>query len=77
MLSRDALLALLAGHAARKTPLTWMIQQLGAVQSVKFTGVGPGGRDIYEVKFENGMAEFRIGMTADRKIEGVGFRNLK
>jgi len=52
------------------------IVQLGAVQSVTFKGVGPGGRDIYEVKFENGLTEFRIGMMPDGKIEGIGFRPL-
>jgi CubicO group peptidase (beta-lactamase class C family) len=50
--------------------------QLGAVQAVTFKGVGPGGRDIYEVKFENGLTEFRIAMTLDGKIEGMGFRPL-
>jgi hypothetical protein len=49
---------------------------LGAVQSVTFKGVGPGGRDIYEVKFEHGSTEWRIGMMADGKVEGVGFRPL-
>jgi CubicO group peptidase (beta-lactamase class C family) len=52
------------------------IVQLGAVQSVTFKGVGPAGRDIYEVKFENGLTEWRIGMMPDGKIEGVGFRPL-
>jgi CubicO group peptidase (beta-lactamase class C family) len=50
------------------------IIQLGPVRSVTFKGVGPGGRDIYEVKFENGLTEFRIGMTPDGRIEGMGFR---
>jgi hypothetical protein len=50
------------------------IIQLGAVQSVIFKGVGPGGRDIYEVKFETGLAEFRIGLMPDGKIEGILFR---
>ncbi|HYL77078.1 MAG TPA: serine hydrolase [Bryobacteraceae bacterium] len=49
---------------------------LGAVQSVTFKGVGTGGRDLYEVKFEKGLTEFRIGFTADGKIEGMGFRPL-
>lgn len=48
--------------------------QLGAVQSVTFKGVGTGGRDIYEVKFANGLTEFRIGLMPDGKIEGMGFR---
>jgi hypothetical protein len=34
--------------------------QLGALQSVTFTGVGPDGADIYHVKFEHGMTEWRI-----------------
>jgi len=29
-----------------------------------------------EVKFENGLTEFRIGMMPDGKIEGIGFRPL-
>ena len=52
------------------------VAQLGAVQSVTFKGVGPGGADIYEVKFENGLAELRIGMTTDGKIAGILFRPM-
>lgn len=48
-----------------------MVIQLGAVQSVTFKGVGPGGADIYEVTCENGSAELRIGMTDDGKIAGM------
>jgi len=48
----------------------------GALQSVTFKGVGPGGRDIYEVKFEKSLIELRIGLTGDGKIEGIGFRAL-
>ena len=51
------------------------ITELGAVQSVTFKGVGPGGADIYEVKFEHGSTEWRITMDPDGKIGGVGFRN--
>ena len=52
------------------------ILKLGAVQSVTFKGVGPGGRDIYEIKFENGLTEWRIGLMPDGKIEGIGFRAM-
>lgn len=52
------------------------VTQMGALQSVTFKGVGPGGFDIYEVKFEKASAEFRIGLTPDGKIEGIGFRPL-
>jgi hypothetical protein len=52
------------------------IVQLGAMQSVTFKGVGPGGADIYEVKFEKGLFEWRISLTPEGKIEGIGFRPL-
>jgi CubicO group peptidase (beta-lactamase class C family) len=52
------------------------ILQLGTLNSVTFKGVGPGGRDIYEVKFEKGLTEWRIGLMPDGKIEGIGFRPL-
>jgi hypothetical protein len=52
------------------------VAQLGALQSVTFKGVGPGGADIYEVKFEKGLFEFRISLTLEGKIEGMGLRPL-
>lgn len=56
--------------------LQGLITQFGAVQSVTFKGVGPGGADIYEIKFEHGSSEWRIGLDADGKVAGVGFRPL-
>jgi hypothetical protein len=56
--------------------LTDMIVQLGAVESVTFKGVGPGGADIYEVKFEHGSMECRILMQSDQKIARVSLRTL-
>jgi CubicO group peptidase (beta-lactamase class C family) len=50
------------------------ITQLGAVESVTFKGVGPGGADIYEVKFEHGSTEWRLMMQSDLKVASVGFR---
>jgi CubicO group peptidase (beta-lactamase class C family) len=50
------------------------VVQLGAVQSVTFKGVGPGGADIYEVKFDGGSSEFRIGLATDGKIAGIRFQ---
>jgi hypothetical protein len=35
------------------------IAQVGALQSVTFTGVGPASADIYQVKFERGTTEWR------------------
>jgi len=58
------------------TSLKETILQLGALNSISFKGVGPGGRDIYEVKFEKGLTEWRIGLMPDGKIEGIGFRPL-
>jgi len=51
-----------------------MFQVLGAVETIFFRGVGPGGYDIYGVKFANGLAEFRLLMGADGKAEDVIFR---
>ena len=47
---------------------------LGAVESIFFRGVGPGGYDIYGVKFANGFAEFRLSLGADGKADDVIFR---
>ena len=47
---------------------------LGAVDSIFFRGVGPGGYDIYGAKFANGAAEFRILLAGDGKAEDVLFR---
>ena len=50
------------------------LAELGALQSVSFKGVAPNGADLYQVKFENGSAEYRILLGADGKIEGANFR---
>jgi hypothetical protein len=47
---------------------------LGAVESIFFRGVGPGGYDIYGAKFENGSAEFRLLLEPDGKAGDVIFR---
>lgn len=54
--------------------LKTVMQQLGALQSVTFTGVGQGGMDIYQAKFEHGSTEWRIILGPDGKTAGVGFR---
>jgi len=67
----------LADVTRRQVPqLKATMAKLGALQSVSFKGVGPGGMDIYEVKFENGSTEWRIALAPDGKIAGVGFRPL-
>lgn len=49
-------------------------QALGALESIFFRGVGPGGYDIYGAKFENGSAEFRLLLEPDGKAGDVIFR---
>ncbi|SHH08196.1 M56 family metallopeptidase [Bradyrhizobium erythrophlei] len=51
-----------------------MFNALGAVESIFFRGVGPGGYDFYGVKFANGTAEFRLLLGADGKADDVIFR---
>jgi hypothetical protein len=51
-----------------------MLTALGAVESVFFRGVGPGGYDIYGAKFASGLAEFRVRLAPDGNIEDIGFR---
>jgi CubicO group peptidase (beta-lactamase class C family) len=49
---------------------------MGAIQSISFQGVGPGGADIYQVKFEKGGLEYRIRVAPDGKIESAGVRPM-
>jgi serine-type D-Ala-D-Ala carboxypeptidase/endopeptidase len=53
-----------------------LIGGLGTLQSITFKGVGPGGFDIYEVKFEHGSLDWRILLDADGKVAGEGLRPL-
>jgi hypothetical protein len=55
-------------------PLHAMLTALGAVESVFFRGVGPGGYDIYGAKFASGLAEFRVRLAPDGNIEDLVFR---
>ncbi len=51
-----------------------MIVGLGALQSVSFKGVGPGGADIYQLNFEKGALDYRIWLGADGKVESANVR---
>ena len=65
----------LAAATRQQLPqLKAMMAQFGAVKSVTFKGVGPGGADIYEVNFEHGSTEWRILMQSDEKVASVWFR---
>jgi hypothetical protein len=54
-----------------------MITNLGPLQSVTFKGVGPGGADIYEMKFEKGGLDYRIWMSEAGKVDTAGMRPLE
>ena len=56
------------------TGLQSVIVGMGALQSIAFKGVGPGGADIYQVKFEKGSLDYRVWLSADGKIESANFR---
>jgi len=53
-----------------------LIVSLGSFQSLAFKGVGPGGADIYQVKFDNGVVDWRIVLVADGKVASVGLRKM-
>ena len=50
------------------------IAKLGALRSLAFKGVGPGGADIYLAGFERGALEYRIWLAPDGKVESANFR---
>ena len=52
-----------------------MIAGMGTLQSLTFKGVGPGGADIYQAKFEKGSLNYRIWLGADGKIESANLRH--
>jgi hypothetical protein len=67
--------AALAAKIRRQTALVQpMLKALGAVETIFFRGVGPGGYDIYGVKFANGSAEVRLLLASDGKADDVIFR---
>jgi hypothetical protein len=66
--------ALAAKIRRQASELQAMFKAFGAVESIFFRGVGPGGYDIYGVKFVNGVAEFRILLGPDDKADDVIFR---
>jgi hypothetical protein len=71
----DARLEQMAENVRRQVaPLHAMLATFGAVESVFFRGVGPGGYDIYGAQFPNGLGEFRVRLGADGNIEDIGFR---
>jgi serine-type D-Ala-D-Ala carboxypeptidase/endopeptidase len=53
-----------------------LIASLGSLQSVTFKRVGPGGFDIYELKFDTGSVDWRILLSPDDKIAGINIQKL-
>jgi beta-lactamase regulating signal transducer with metallopeptidase domain len=71
----DKMSASLAAKIRRQaSELQAMFKAFGAVEAIFFRGVGPGGYDIYGVKFANGSAEFRLMLGTDGKTDDVLFR---
>jgi beta-lactamase regulating signal transducer with metallopeptidase domain len=71
----DRMSATLASKIRRQVgELQSMFNAFGAVESIFFRGVGPGGYDFYGVKFANGFAEFRLLLGADGRVDDVIFR---
>jgi len=74
-LSRARMSLSLADEMNRQLPkLHAMLTALGDMESIFFRGVGPGGYDIYGVKFANGLAEFRLLIGTDGTVEDLTFR---
>jgi hypothetical protein len=48
-----------------------ILDTLGAVQSMLFRGVSPGGSDVYMVRFANGSAIWQIALVDDGRIAAV------
>jgi hypothetical protein len=46
----------------------------GALQSITFKGVGPGGADIYQVKFAKASIDYRVWLAPDGKVDSANFR---
>jgi CubicO group peptidase (beta-lactamase class C family) len=56
------------------TGIQSMFVGFGVLQSITFKGVGPGGADIYQVKFEKGSIDYRIWLAPDGKVDSANFR---
>ena len=69
----DALAALTREQAPA---ITAELDLVGALQAVRFKGVGRDGWDVYHVSFANGAMEWRIALAPDGRIDGLVLRAL-
>ena len=53
-----------------------VVQGATPLRSATFKGVGPGGFDLYEVKFESGSLDWRILLDAEGKVAAEGLRPI-
>ena len=53
-----------------------LLSSLGTLQSITFKGVGPGGFDRYDVKFERGAIDWRILIDGNGKIAGETLQSI-
>jgi hypothetical protein len=60
----------------QESQIAALTEQMGVVQSIKFTGVGHMGWDIYEVNYANGTLEYRISLAGNGKIAGLMARAM-
>jgi hypothetical protein len=47
------------------------LTHVGAVRSVEFRGVGPGGWDVYDVHHDKGITTWRLTLNAEGKVAGA------
>jgi DNA-binding transcriptional MerR regulator len=50
------------------------LKRAGALKTIAFRGVGGGGFDIYDVRFENAKMEWGFALAVDGKISGLYLR---
>lgn len=61
---------------AEASVITTELDMAGALQVIRFKGVGRDGCDVYDVGFANGETEWRIALARDGKISSLSVRWL-
>jgi hypothetical protein len=63
-----------AAHRIQLSPASG--SDSAALRSLTFKGAGPAGADIYEIKFDGGVIDWRIVLAPDGKVAGLGIRKM-